>query len=957
MQFEVPPFLKGKIAEDDEVQATVSMAMATMYPWFLDNKLLFFPEFTDHGVDHINTVLTTVESLISKDARGVFSPQDAGAIAIAVLLHDCAMHLSWDGFRTLVSGEYVASSALLPADAPSWPELFRTFMHRAIRWDQKKLLQVVGAVNAVREPPERLIDSTEVDKRVIGEFIRMHHARLAHEIAILGVPGPIGNRTNWLKPITGNGLPADLVGFIAQSHNLTIRQASDTLPRLRLREYNGIHAPYVMALLRIADYLQIQSKRAHPSLMAIRSLSSTISSAEWKKHAATVDIHPHGDDPEALIVQTDPEDISTLFSLRNLFRSMQQELDDTWACLGEVYGRHESFEDIAYKGLTVRRLNTNIDSLQTFERETRPSYLPIDLRLRSAGADMFGLLVKPLYDGDASVAVRELVQNSVDACNERNAYELSTNRTTTECKINVKLVVGAANGDPSYLEVSDNGIGMTLETVRDYYLVAGASFRKSGWWKDHFVSNDGKSAVRRSGRFGVGALASFLVGNRTTVITRHIDEKQNLGIGFTYEIEDGLIEARHVVAPVGTTIRIEISSSEVVQYLKEFRAHEGYRTRAARYHWYGLNQPHVTCEIHEEGKSTTIKKTFSVPSPKEPLPQGWREFSHPDFQKIHWSFTKLTTRENSSYGRDWLLCNGILVSEDWARESSFDIEISPQSPTINLQHPTISVFDQDGLLPLNLSRNNLASDGLPFKKELQESMANWLASSARKAWLSAGSDIKAINAVESINGLQHRYYGSNISGYLARSPRGACFLDAHLMSMANFDRLIFVPKTQLVEHYRNLTDYLVNHNGAAIPIEEGLDKKSGIEAHFRYFLEMSAHGMAFFNNLGRQLTGIRIFCSSEFIKIAQEKGRVPKYLFHDWSIEKISSDRVELKMGQLTPSKDYSAELLSSHIDGKTIFAEFTYGEAKDKAVGPTALSRAWLALDSVTPFFPAKSN
>lgn len=955
MQFEIPTFLKGKIAENNDVQATVSNAMSTMHPWFLDNKLFFFPEFTDHGVDHINTVLATVELLISKDARSVFSSQDAGAITVAVLLHDCAMHLSWDGFRTLLSGEYVASSALLPTDAPTWPELFRSFMHRAIRWDQRKLLQVIGATNPVREPPEKLIDSTEVDKRVIGEFIRLHHARLAHEIAILGVPGPIEKRAEWLKPLTGNGLPADLVGFIAQSHHLTIRQASDRLPRLRLREYSGIHAPYAMALLRIADYLQIQSKRAHPSLMAIRNLSSTISSAEWKKHAATVDIHPHGDDPEALIIQTDPPDISTLFSLRDLFKSMQQELDHTWACLGEVYGRHSSFEGIAYKGLTVRRLNTNIDSLKTFERETRPPYVPIDLRLRSAGADMFGLLVKPLYDGDASVAIRELVQNSVDACNERSAYEQATSRAITECNIAVKLLINPIEGNPSHLEVSDNGIGMTLETVRDYYLVAGASFRKSGWWKDHFVSNDGKSAVRRSGRFGVGALASFLVGHRTTVITRHIDEKQNLGISFTYEIEDGLIEARQLETPVGTTIRIEIASSEVVQYLKDFRAQEGYQRRTARYHWYGLDQPPVTCEIHAKDESKKIKKTFSVPNPKAPLPQSWHEFSHPDFQKIHWSFTKLTTKESSPYGREWLLCNGILVSESWAHESKIDIEISRLSPTINLQHPTLSIFDPDGLLPLNLSRNNLASDELPFKKELQESMAKWLVSSAHKAWSSAGSDSKAVHAVEAINGLQRRRYGTNISGYVARSPRGTCFFDVHLMSKANFDKLLFIPEAQLTRHYKELADYLVRENAAVIPVDNGLNKKTDIEAHFRGFLDNSNHSLKFIRGLERTITGTRIFCSTEFLQIAQEKGRVPKYMFHGFSTENISNNRVVLKGGQLASSNDYSSELLSSLINGPTIFAEFTLGDVTDKTIESTALSHAWFAHGSDTPFFPPK--
>jgi hypothetical protein len=60
------------------------------------------------------------------------------------------------------------------------------------------------------------------DRVLIGEFIRRHHARLAHEIALVGVPGPTGNA------IQLNALPpdlADLAGLIARSHGLGCESA------------------------------------------------------------------------------------------------------------------------------------------------------------------------------------------------------------------------------------------------------------------------------------------------------------------------------------------------------------------------------------------------------------------------------------------------------------------------------------------------------------------------------------------------------------------------------------------------------------------------------------------------------------------------------------------------------------------------------------------------------------
>jgi molecular chaperone HtpG len=66
--------------------------------------------------------------------------------------------------------------------------------------------------------------------RVVGEFIRRHHARLAHEIAIYGFPGlPVGLGEEQLPAMgieRGHALMrlADLIGLTARSHGTSLRE-------------------------------------------------------------------------------------------------------------------------------------------------------------------------------------------------------------------------------------------------------------------------------------------------------------------------------------------------------------------------------------------------------------------------------------------------------------------------------------------------------------------------------------------------------------------------------------------------------------------------------------------------------------------------------------------------------------------------------------------------------------
>ena len=209
-----------------------------------------------------------------------------------------------------------------------------------------------------------------------------------------------------------------------------------------LTTYRNVKIPFLMAVLRIADYVQVQSERALKGLLSVKELRSPISRQEWQPHFAVKDISTDHADPEALYVHAAPLDAKMFLKLTALFKDIQRELDESWATLGEVYGRHR---EMASLGLTIRRVRSNLDNVEKFSRSV--SYFPTRARFDASGPDLLRLLVGPLYDYDYTVGVRELVQNAVDAC--REAGDLLRSRGQSEDD-GVGVVVEIEEGEDGY---------------------------------------------------------------------------------------------------------------------------------------------------------------------------------------------------------------------------------------------------------------------------------------------------------------------------------------------------------------------------------------------------------------------------------------------------------------------------------------------------------------------------
>lgn len=679
----LPERFEQKLKANQQLNGIVNSTLSKFGEILGDNKLYFFEEYTDHGISHIESVIRSSNHLITtRTFQEVFTEKDVAFYILAVVLHDIGMHIRPEGFSFLINGGFddVLDRNI---DNQTWSELWADFLVEAKRFDQRQLHSIFGTNELVISEPELVNHEKQngYDRKLIGEFIRRHHPRLAHEIAKKGFPG-----TTVLSFCESLSLKErNLIGLVARSHGNDLRKYSDHIERIfgagsKLVPL-GVHAIYHMVLLRIGDYIQIDRSRTSITLLKLRSLSSPISNVEHRSHLAIDSIDDKYQlDPERIYVTASPQNSAMFFKLKRLFSSIQHELDQSWAVLGELYGGHEGRPDIRF-----RRLRSN---LEEESYQVSLPYVPQQFAFR-ANDDLIRLLISPLYGDDPSYGVRELLQNAVDACREME--QITDNSENYQPVVHLSITPE----DEHYLfKITDNGIGMDINIIKNFFLNAGASFRNSQAWSKRFRDDKGESTVRKSGRFGVGALAAFLIGEEIEVSTKRYDEVEGFHFKATIDSQDiELVKDNSL--PIGTTIKIVITK-EIYDRFKPTQRAKSEGTKW--FQWYTLNKPKICYHYGET--------SFGVSQPNPDItdtPTNWQTIFPENYSGLMWTYD---LRANPAK----FTCNGISI---------------PQNPGTNgltlglLPHfPKISIFDNSGRLPLTLNRNGY-SERFTFNEDLE----------------------------------------------------------------------------------------------------------------------------------------------------------------------------------------------------------------------------------------------
>jgi hypothetical protein len=703
MTIKIPEKFKAKL--DGEYDAYINNMLVTYNSIYDDNKVEFFAEYTNHGSKHVEEVLNAAANLITEESYNFLNTKDIFVLIVAVLLHDVGMHISSEGAKKIFSDDYDRHRINL-LDSKSWKQVWTDFLYEAKRFNENELEDIFGTSNVDIGNPD-LDDLSDLDRKLFGEFFRRYHPRLAHEIAKYGFPTKLGTDNIIIPSSAIDDEIIDICGLVARSHGMNLRDTFDYMNELHDDSWKNpfdIKVFFLMVILRISDYIQIHAERASSVLVQTKRFASPISTQEWIKHGSIKDININTSDPEKIFVKAKPENSKIFLELKKLFKDIQYELDISWAILGEVYGRDERLNSLKIK---YRRITSNIDDINKFSRGV--NYIPEKIRF-DADPELLKLLIGPLYGEDPKYGIRELLQNSVDAVKEREFVEDDYNS-----KIIVSIDKQEESNDLYILSVQDNGIGMTKETIVNYFFRAGASFRNSMVWKKSFVE-DSEVKIEKTGRFGVGVLAAFLLGEEFELYTRHFKDKK--GYYCKASLSTKQVELLKEDCDIGTLIKIKLNEkilknfSSLIKYFKEKNRHRSFyeddETKLTWFKWYVMDSPKIEYRIENQDLANIFEynKILVSSKPDKPL-DGWYHFSTPEFKSVHWT---VSDKETEYYLDDYidqeLFCNG------------FRILRSYQMPNFPWQSPTVSVFDGNAKMPLSLSRDYLLNDRLPFENKL-----------------------------------------------------------------------------------------------------------------------------------------------------------------------------------------------------------------------------------------------
>jgi len=520
---------------------------------FFDESPHYYSGYGGQGVIHINEILKYIDALIPITQK--ISDKFTFFLIAGVILHDIGRQLTQEGFAYLL-------------ESPSWKKKWREYLLCSCRFSDAEQInrfgETLNVIELFRNGSAISTEETVQHKLVIRDFIREWHGYIAYEVAK-------NNRDlNSKKNIFNFEIGADfqdLIGCIAQSHKMPLRSVEPLIENTRYGGWGankpfGVPVFYLMALLRIADYFDAKHQFHRNSFNELNAEQLSLN-----KIVGDITFPPNTPHTDSVFIHACPYNTRTFVITKEWIETIQYELDYSWAVLCEKYG-----SDCAF---TIHRVYSNITdetAVAAFQKD-----FVTDKAFLKADTNILKHLISPLYGNDASYGVRELTANAIDAVNER-AYASNSNsqEKPIEYKIEVRISeCESLNKKRSYVfSIIDTGIGMTLDVILNYYLTSGVSFRESEEWRRLF-SKGKKVSVVRTGRFGVGALSAFLIGDTITVTTRHMDEK-NKGFKFTFSLGSEIINIERVDCEIGTKIEIPITNERYIlammvvpQYLKQ----------------------------------------------------------------------------------------------------------------------------------------------------------------------------------------------------------------------------------------------------------------------------------------------------------------------------------------------------------------------------------------------------
>lgn len=446
------------------------------------------PDYTVHDITHLDALWEMADIVIAPN--DVLTPPEAFVLGCSFLVHDLGMGLA----------AYPDGEADLRKD-PKWHDVIAALIRTKV---------------GKAPTEEELHNPDEATKREAQRtLLRELHAEHAKKLPLEQWRAPDGRTVNLIVDDDIRQWAGETIGRIAYSHWLDVSALQSEFKR-NLGAPSGYPNHWTVdplklcCLLRIADVIHIDSRRAPLFLRALRRLRG-VADAHWNFQQKMNPPRLCGDRLEFTS--------GASFSI--------DEAKAWWLCYEylQMIGRELRQVDALLADECRNRLAARsvagIEDPTRFAEFVRPSgWTPVDARIHAS--DVIALVEKlggrQLYGtrNDIPVPLRELIQNAADAIRARRALE----KEQEWGKITVRT---GRDAHGHWLEVEDDGIGMPVRVLTGVLLDFGSSY-----WRSNDIRHDWpgllSAAFEPCGQYGIGFFSVFMWGHKVRVTSRPYHE-------------------------------------------------------------------------------------------------------------------------------------------------------------------------------------------------------------------------------------------------------------------------------------------------------------------------------------------------------------------------------------------------------------------------------------------------
>lgn len=502
--------------------------------------------FTLHDAAHGYRVAKRIWELMPDSAREKMGSFELALLLLAAYLHDIGMSPAHDTLRAYATVLENGRSDEIPEE------------------NRQQLLHFMDVDFPGIELP---VTNSELRSHVLAYWCRHEHNHWS-ESWIRKAVKPDGPQLypRWVE---------DLVRLCCSHHEGLAALRRDAFDaRIKGRSGQVVNLRYLAALLRVADVLELDPERTPEVLVHHRHIGSQ-SLPYWQKDhyiVLTLEINSRtirlsSEPPTAVLYKAIVETKEQIDAELDICATLEDEGAFTTGKIGSAGGYH--------LWPWPRKLTADLKEGGDFSF-INGAFRPHPMRVIELLADV------ALYD-DPLVAVRELLQNAIDAVHEQTAYERLADSDQREDqrylqslsdRRKIWLGVETDQNGRIWIVCRDNGCGMTRAIIENSLLVTGSPRRPDVRALERRCERAGFE-LTRIGRFGIGCLSYFMLADSIEIRTRRSEfaggDREHTGWSFVLQGLDDFGELRRDFNAVpGSEVRLRLKSRFVDHGVAEF---------------------------------------------------------------------------------------------------------------------------------------------------------------------------------------------------------------------------------------------------------------------------------------------------------------------------------------------------------------------------------------------------